>query len=241
MKLEYKNNGNIGEITLTNPPYNKLTTPVFEDIDILKEFIDNKQFKAIIIKGKGRNFCAGADLNKIKEQSENKDDFKDLLTKGKELLLLITNASVPVIAMINGSCLGAGLEIALACHFRICSENAMLGFMESTYGLMPGFGGTVLSTHLTNRQNLISLILSGKLINGVEATKIGLCSYTYPKKGLEEGTHKFIDRLTQNRSHKLIRAIMTSINNGHRLSKKEALDEETSLFLECVSDAYPTD
>jgi len=241
MKLEYEKNENIGEITLTNPPYNTLTTPVFENFEVLKKFLDNKQFKAITIKGKGRNFCAGADLNKIREQSKNRDAFKNLLTKGKELLSLIANASIPIIAMINGSCLGAGLEIALACHFRICSENAMLGFPESTYGLMTGFGGTVFSTHFTNRQNLISLILSGKLINGTEAKEIGLCSYCYPKKELEKQTYNFIYKLTQNRSHKLIRAIITSINNNYHLSKKEALAEETRLFLECVSDVYPTD
>lgn len=235
MRLQYQINKYIGEITLSNPPYNVLTVPDFEEYSVLKHFLNEGQLKAVIVKGDGRNFCAGADLDKLNSQIQNENEFRASLNRGKELLKLLTYANIPIIAMINGSCLGAGLEIALSCHFRICSENAMLGFPESNYGMIPGFGGTVLSSSFVQLQNIVSLIISGRIINGDEASKMGICSYSSSKKELRDNTINFIEQLIQNRSSKVIRMAMTSINNGRQLELGDALKEETNLFLKCIT------
>lgn len=237
MKLSYYKDHDYGKIILTNPPYNTLIHPEFEDLTRLKKFISSPELKGIILTGEGRHFCGGADLNKLNEQLKQKS-FTLMMNQGKKLLQVISQATVPIIAVIKGSCLGAGLEIALSCHYRFSSPNAMLGFPESEHGLMPGFGGTVFSDDLMKKQSTIDLILSGKIIRGDEAKEIGLVDELSASKIVEQKALDYLKYLTERRNPELIRAVMKSINNGSQLSKEKALKEETMLFYKIASGSY---
>ncbi len=231
MQLTYTIKDKIGWIELSNPPYNTLTEPVFADRQELHDFLNEPTIKAVIVKGKGRHFCAGADLKQLREQVDA-TGFAALLDEGKTLLNMISTATVPVIALISGSCMGAGLELALACHFRYATTTALLGLPESERDLLPGFGGTVRAQQVMGRGRALSLILSGKLISGMEAFEMGLVDCTTAPKDLEKEGLTFLRSLTVGRPPELIRAIMTAIHNGERMPKDEALREETSLFCE---------
>ena len=235
-QLHFARRGRNGWITIDNPPYNNLVHPVFGDREELIEFLNDPELKWVIIKGSGRHFCAGAAVGKLSELAQQPQALQQALDLGKELLTIISQAPIPVAALILGSCLGGGLEIALHCHFRFAGHNAMLGFPESDHGLMPGMGGTLLGRELLATGQLIDLILSGRLIRAEEAQEIGLVETIGPAKSIEEKLVGFLDRLTARHSAKLIRAVMTSIHNGRKLPIKEALREETRLFCQLAKD-----
>jgi enoyl-CoA hydratase/carnithine racemase len=238
MRINYSKENGIGRMELDHPPYNSLTSPAFEDYSRLKSFLSSQDIKGVLITGKGKHFCSGADLTKLKEQIKNQDDFLSLIKQGKRLIKLIQTAPVPTMAVIKGSCLGAGLEIALACCFRFSSENALLGFPEAEHGIMPGFGGSILGQEHILKQALVRLIISGKLINSREALSLGLVDRIDKTHDVESTAVEYLHRLTGNREPYLIRAILTSINNSVKMSLEEALYEESKLFYEVAKKAF---
>jgi enoyl-CoA hydratase len=236
MRFHYHKTGSTGRITLVNPPTNALVRPDFADKEELLAFFEDPELKAVILQGQGRHFCSGADPAGLAEGLRDNRSLREALDKAKELLQIISFAPVPVAALISGSCLGGGLEIALACHFRFASKTAMFGFPECGHSLMPGIGGTVASGHLMARRQLIDLILSGRMIGAEEAQQIGLVDFIGAGKTIEQEALRFLDSLTAGHSPKLIRTVMRSIHNGRRLPPTEALAEETRLFCELARD-----
>ncbi len=229
MHINYEIDGHIGIVTLSNPPYNTLTDPAFEDPARLRSFLDTPSLKAILLRGEGRHFCAGADLEHIRMQAADSEAFARKLNTGKGLLERIACAPLPVAAAIRGSCLGAGLEIALACHFRVAATSALLGFPESGHLLIPGFGGTV-ATDSVSRNELVRLILSGEMMRGDEARGRGLVDRCCTVSRLEEITRELLDSMVARRPGRVIRAAMESVANGRRMSRHDALLRETDLF-----------
>jgi len=139
-----------------------------------------------------------------------------------------------VVALIRGGCLGAGLEIALACHFRFSSPNAIFGFPEGDHGLVPGLGGTAFAQGTAVRQAVIELILSAKVVRAPEAMSLGIVDTIAPTRELEKAGTAFIEALTARRSGFLIRSVMRALHNGRCLPIDQALRRETELFREVV-------
>ena len=130
-------------ITIDNPPVNMVSRPVVDDLrSALNEVSRDDEIKTIVVTGGGQMaFIAGADINAILEL-KTPADAKQILTEVHELFQLIENSPKPIIAAINGHCLGAGIELAMACHMRIANNRAMFGQPEIGLGIIPGFGGT---------------------------------------------------------------------------------------------------
>lgn len=230
MRLDYASDKGLGRITLVGASYNTLEHPVFADRAVLNDFLKQPELKAVIVQGEGRHFCAGADVAALKTQSREPEALAAWMNEGKALLETLSFATVPILAMIRGSCLGAGLEIAMACHFRFVSQNAMLGFPEVEHGWMPGFGGTILTRESLGAPRLVELILSGRMLRAPEAGELGLVDRVTSTGELEQAALAFLDSLTGRRRPELIHAIMESIHNGRRLPVEEALRRETELF-----------
>ena len=231
MQINYSIHEEIGILELDNPPYNQLNSPIFINQDELDRFLSKEYLKGVVIKGAGRNFCAGADRARLSEQIKNPDDFSKLMDTGKQIINKIQSCPLPVVAAVQGSCLGAGLEIALASHFIFASKNAMFGFPESGIHLMPGFGGTVFSGNRLTRKDSIKLILSAEMINGEEAQKIGLVDRIYPGNQVIAQSIKYLQLMTANKPAHLIRTIMQSIHNSEYMPRDEALKIETENFI----------
>lgn len=230
MKILYERQGALGWLTFSHPPRNTLIDPVFADAGELKAFLTEPTLRAAILRGAGRHFSAGADLAVLGEQAREPEALATRLDRGKELLEAISFAPVPVLAAIRGSCLGAGLEIALACHFRFAAEGALLGFPEAARGLVPGFGGSVYGASIP-RHTLVELALSARLVGAVEALELGLVHRVCPAPDLEPQAAAFLEGLTASRAPHLVHAAMEAIHNGRRLPRAEALRRETELFV----------
>ena len=137
----------IVETYLNHPPHNYLTLEVINELLMLNGFLSaaeragKVEIRGIIISGKGRVFSGGASLDMLADL-KTAEAQAELSDKTDELMGFLEEASIPVIAAINGICLGAGLETALACHHRICGKGVLLGLPEIKLGLIPGAGGT---------------------------------------------------------------------------------------------------
>ncbi|MGM0905859.1 MAG: fatty acid oxidation complex subunit alpha FadJ [Pseudomonadota bacterium] len=136
----------------------------------------------VFISGKPSSFIAGADINMI-DGCENAVDAESLARKGQAMFDRIEQLNVPVVAAINGACLGGGLELAMACHVRICTDNSKtaLGLPEVKLGLLPGSGGTQRLPELVGVQQGLTMILTGKELRAKQALKAGLVAEVVPQ------------------------------------------------------------
>ena len=152
----------------------------------------------------------------------------------QEVLNKIEDLKVPVIASINGFCLGGGLELAMACDLRIASENAKLGQPEIKLGLIPGAGGTQRLSRLVGNGLAKELIMFGDNINSERAKEIGLVNWVVSAENLEEETNKIAERLVKGPSFALNMA-KEAINRGTEMSLLDAIRMEAELFALCFT------
>ncbi len=219
----------IGVLAISNKPENYLEYPEFLDINELKKWIIDHSLKGLIIHGDGRHFSAGGNLDNIKELIED-NALQENIKKGKAILDYIEQLNIPTIAAIRGSCFGGGLEVALACHIRICTEKSLFALPETNHELIPGLGGTVRLPRAININHAISLIMKGDIINAETAYKIGLVDEIVPTKDVVSEAMQKIKKMTDNRPLEVIHAVVESIRNAKYMSRDEAMERETNLF-----------
>jgi 3-hydroxyacyl-CoA dehydrogenase/enoyl-CoA hydratase/3-hydroxybutyryl-CoA epimerase len=184
---------------------NTLCEPVLAELEkILDEISCKIDVRAVVFKSlKENNFIAGADINEIK-QIETQDDAKKKVFRGQNIISKIQNLSkcrsgtkkCLTFAMINGSCLGGGLELALACDYRIAveSEKTKLGLPEVSLGIIPGFGGCVRLPKIVGLINALPIILTGSFIDVKKAYKIGLVDEVVPVFRGDEVVELFVKK-----------------------------------------------
>lgn len=212
--------------------------------EALSDALKNPDVGGIIITGAGtKAFVAGADISELKDLDEVGG--LNLATEAQEKVFdLIALAQKPVIAAINGFALGGGLELALACHIRIASENAKMGLPEVSLGLIPGYGGTQRLPQLIGRGRALEMILTGDMIDAELAYKIGLINHIVPSDFLLNTADVLIQKILSRSSLAVaaaIRAVNAGFdNNGYRTEIEEFSNcfkttdfkEGTSAFLE---------
>ena len=173
---------NILTITLNRPDkLNTLTTQSINELRlVIQKVYDDTNVKSVIITGAGEAFSVGEDWQELQELNElNGRKFAE---NGQETFALIESCHKPILAAINGAALGGGCELALACHLRIASEEAVFGFPEVTRGIIPGFGGTQRLTHLIGRTKALELLITGIKFSALEAKEIGLINHVVSYK-----------------------------------------------------------
>lgn len=168
-------------ITINRPDkLNALNKAVFTDLDTaVNEIQNNPEIKSAIITGAGaKAFVAGADITEF--NGLGKVEAVALAKRGQDIFFKIENSSKPIVAAVNGFALGGGCELAMACHFRIASDNAKFGQPEVNLGLIPGYGGTQRLTQLIGKGRAIEMLISGNLIDSATALSYGLVNYVVP-------------------------------------------------------------
>ncbi|MEE8589379.1 MAG: 3-hydroxyacyl-CoA dehydrogenase NAD-binding domain-containing protein [Sulfurimonadaceae bacterium] len=162
---------------------NLLSSEVLLELEgILEEIAQNSELKMVLFKSAKKGiFIAGADIKEIKEL-QTRDEALDKVRQGRRTLSLIATLKVPTLAVIDGAALGGGFELALACDFRLATENpkTKIGLPEVSLGVMPGFGGTVRLRDLIGLQKALELILGSKQLNGKKAEHLGLVDACVP-------------------------------------------------------------
>jgi enoyl-CoA hydratase len=231
----WKVRGEIGFLSIENPPENWLEKPEFVSLDHLKDLLKSDPVKGLVIHGIGRHFSAGASIEKLMEMAEQKQVLLENIHRGHSLLTFIENFDMPVIAAIRGACFGGGLEVALATHVRICSRNALFAFPESNSGMMPGLGGTVRTVRTSGFPASLKMILGGDILNAEEALGMHLTDKITNNDPVEEA-FLLLKKMTTDKPLKVIRSVMQALRNASELSLEEALQEETKLFCALASE-----
>lgn len=165
-------------ITINRPDkLNALNKTVLDELDtVLDEVYNNKEIKSAIITGSGpKAFVAGADISEF--NGLNKEEAMTMAKKGQDIFFKIENSPKPIVAAVNGFALGGGCELAMACHFRIASENAKFGQPEVNLGLIPGYGGTQRLVQLIGKGRATELLISANMIDAATAFLYGLVNY----------------------------------------------------------------
>jgi len=180
--------------------------------------------RAIILVGSGNKaFVAGADISEFADFDVSQG--ANLAKNGQELLFnFVENLSTPVIAAVNGFALGGGLELAMACHFRVASNNAKMGLPEVSLGVIPGYGGTQRLPQLVGKGKAMELIMTANMLTADEAKTYGLVNYVVEQEELLPLCEKLASRISRNSSSAISSAIK-AINANFDSDKNGYLSE----------------
>lgn len=189
---------------------------------------DNDNIAAIIITGSGEKaFVAGADISEL--ATSNAITGMKFAEYGQKVMNSIENSKKPVIAAINGFALGGGCELAMSCHMRIASNNAMFGQPEIKLGVIPGFGGTQRLVKLIGKGRAMEMNLMGNMIDANRAYEMGLVNLVVEQSELTSTVEKMAKQLTFS-APVAIQCIIDSINHGAECNLNEGLHYEAKAF-----------
>ncbi|HQW84142.1 MAG TPA: enoyl-CoA hydratase-related protein [Ferruginibacter sp.] len=180
-------------ITINRPDkLNALNKDVFTDLNNVVDEINNSAaIQSAIITGAGpKAFVAGADITEF--SGLNKEQAMALAKRGQDIFFKIENSAKPIVAAVNGFALGGGCELAMACHFRLASENAKFGQPEVNLGLIPGYGGTQRLVQHIGKGKAMELLMSAHMIDANEAKQLGLVNYVTTAETLLEHTKNIL-------------------------------------------------
>jgi len=232
-----ENKGLTAWITINRPSQlNALNKNTIAELrQALESANNNAGIGVVILTGSGeKSFVAGADIKEFADFSVEEGGL--LAKKGQELLFdYIENMSKPVIAAVNGFALGGGLELAMACHIRIASDNAKVGLPEVSLGVIPGYGGTQRLTQLVGKGKASEMVFTAGMITAEEALKWGLVNDVCPLTELYEKVEKLASKILANSGTAIASAIRAI--NAQADKTKNGFQAEIEEFGNCFGTA----
>jgi enoyl-CoA hydratase len=222
---------NIYTITINRPDkLNAINQDVMDDLNrVVDEIYEKKEIRSAIITGAGpKAFVAGADISEFMASGV---EGMALAKKGQDVFLKLEHAPKPIVAAVNGFALGAGCELAMACHFRLASEQAKFGQPEVNLGLIPGYGGTQRLAQLIGKGRAMELLLTAAIIDAQTALQYGLVNYVLPAEQLLDKT-KAILQLINSKAPIAIAKCIASLNALYTTGKN-GYDVEAVSFGDC--------
>jgi enoyl-CoA hydratase/carnithine racemase len=227
--IRYEEKG-IAFVTLNRPDAaNALSTELLHClIEGLDELKRDSNLRTVIITGAGEKaFCAGADLKE--RAGMNDDKVKETVKLIGDTITAVENLPVPVIAAINGSAFGGGLELALACDIRIASETAKVGLTETSLGIIPGAGGTQRLPRIVGMPTAKELIFTARRLDAKTAHALKIISHVYSPHHLLEEAKKLAKEIAVN-APLALRAAKAAINQGAETDLKTGLQIENDCY-----------
>ncbi|MEK3936836.1 enoyl-CoA hydratase-related protein [Sporosarcina sp. FSL W7-1349] len=228
--IEIKNE--VAILTIENPPVNTISNATMASLNLALDQVEKADdVKVVLLRGANGHFMAGAELKEFNE-IETKAEASRVSYIGHHLMNRIEFFKKPVIALIEGACLGGGLELALACHMRIGSSNSQYGFPEITLGIIPGAGGTQRLPKLIGIGKARYYILSGERIRAEQAEALGIIDRVVEVEELLEAGMQWAEAIAKN-SRIAIHHAMDAMNTGLFGTHFEGYNREAERFGEC--------
>ncbi|HSM90684.1 MAG TPA: 3-hydroxyacyl-CoA dehydrogenase NAD-binding domain-containing protein, partial [Desulfobacterales bacterium] len=243
MRTDYKTvrvevRDGVAVFVLDNPPVNQLSGHFVREIaDAVAEAFRDNAVKAIVMTGTGKNFIAGADITQIKDVT-SREGILQLLAENNRFLNSIETGPKPVIAAINGNCLGGGLELAMVCHYRVAARGVDLGQAEVQIGLIPGAGGTQRLPRLIGLPNAIEMITTGKAIKSEKAHAQTLVDELAEPDRLVETAVKAAGRFMSGQLNRSNRVTRFRYDRLPSAAEKKALLDFTKLMTAAKGKGY---
>ena len=208
---------------------NALNPEVIAQVDRAFESVrSDDTVGGVILTGAGdKAFVAGADIGVLAEM----DSLKGIAVSrdGQEVMRRIETFPKPVIAAVGGYALGGGCELALSCHLRVASEKARFGLPEAGLGIIPGYGGTIRLTRLVGLGRALEMVLTGEMVDGTTAHRIGLANLVVPHEELMDRTRAFMGKILE-KGPVAIEMALKSMYLAVQSTMEDALTFESSLF-----------
>ncbi len=228
--MTYEKKGVVAIITINRPKVmNALNTQLAGEMrDALADAEADQRIRVIVITGAGdRAFCAGADIGELAVLGGI--EARDFSLQAQLLTTEIERIRKPVIARINGHCLGGGNEVAMACDFRIASEKAVFGQPEINLGIIPGMGGTQRLTRLIGRMKAIEMNMLGEMIPASEAHRLGLVNKVVLADELDKAVEELVQKLAA-KGPVALGMVKLAVNNGMDMDLNRGLYYEAECF-----------
>jgi enoyl-CoA hydratase len=232
--LLVETDGAVAILTINRPEKrNALNSRVRADlIAALDALREDDGVRVLVVTGAGdKAFVAGADIGEFAERTPLQQ--RETMT-GRRVFDEIAAYPKPVIAMINGFCLGGGCELALGCDVRIAADTARFGQPEINLGIIPGGGGTQRLPRVVGMGQAMRLVLSGELIDAAEALRIGLADVVHPAAELRERTLEFAQGMAS-KSPVALRMAKSAVRAAAEMPLAAGLQYETELFVTCFA------
>ena len=196
--------------------------------EVGRRFIEDPDQGALIITGSGeKSFISGADINELAVLDPR--GAEEISRFGQRVLDTLEQSPKPVIAAINGYAFGGGCELALACHMRLASENAVLGLPEVSLGIIPGYGGTQRLPRLIGNGRALEIILSGRRVKAEEAERLGIVNRVVPRESLLDETLALAQSILKN-GPLAVAAALEAVRRGTELPLAEGQRFESGRF-----------
>jgi enoyl-CoA hydratase len=192
-----------------------------ELVDACRAINQDDEVRVVILTGAGEAFCTGFDLAELRISTKNANSASLSASA-------IAGINCPIIAAINGDALGAGLELALSCDVRVCSDNARFGFPETSYGLIPGGGGTQRLPRIVGKGKATEMVLTAEPVDAAEAYRIGLVSKVIPAQKLHEEAEEIAKKLIA-KAPIAVRYAKEAVNKGMDMTLAQGLRLEADL------------
>lgn len=228
----YSVENGIARITINRESQmNALTIETIQEVGQAHQAaLADESVKGILLTGSGNKaFIAGADIKEFSDFSV--EEAQDMSSAGHNVFNAVETSSKPVIAAINGFALGGGLELAMACHIRIASENAKFGQPEVNLGLIPGYGGTQRLIKLAGHGKALELLMTGGMIDAAEAHRIGLVNNVVPQEELLATTEKMLSKIGSKST--LTIAQIIELGNAYQNADEDGYEMEINEFANC--------
>ncbi len=228
--IQFETKGALAYITINRPDkLNALNSAVMAELrEAFTAIRNDAAVRVAILTGAGEKaFVAGADIGELNQQDPVQA--KEYTHRGQAVLDLIENLGKPVVAAINGFALGGGCELAMACSFRLASDNARLGQPEVKLGIMPGYGGTQRLPRLVGKGLANQVLLSGEMISAQEALRIGLVNEVVPQAELLPRCEAIAQKIVAN-APLAVQYTLEAVNRGIEMPLAEGLFLEATLF-----------
>ncbi len=194
--------GPIALLVLDAPPGNPTDQAFFERFAMLvRDVLPSLDTQGLVIRGRGRHFSAGADVDELRARVAGGPiaAVRQELAAHAASLAALECLPYPVVAAIDGCCLGSGLELALACRARVATDRALFGLPEVTFGLMPGCGGTVRLPERVGVGTALDMALTGRFVDAAEALALGLADAVVSRDRLTAASERMVRFLASTR------------------------------------------
>lgn len=226
--LLLERDGAVATISINDAPINRMSLAFMDELEVvIADLGDDRSIRAIVITAEGdKNFSVGMDLKQLPAGVKAKGSLEALFDQRLRVLAAIEGLEKPVIATLYGYCLGGGLELPLACHFRLAAEEgAKIGLPEMDLGSVPAWGGSARLVRCIGRDHALDMILRAKKISGPEALRIGLVTEIWPLGELKDRAHALAQELAA-MPPLAVAGVLKSVVGAGEKTLEEGLAEE---------------
>jgi enoyl-CoA hydratase/carnithine racemase len=228
----------VGHITLNRPErINAVTSELARELErALSELSADPAVSVIVIRGAGKNFCAGGDVAEVQRlRSAGPERLRTLFDAFRRACDVISTVDVPVVAAVEGVAMAGGFELMQAADIVLVSDDAKIADSHINFGMIPGGGSTRRLPPLVGRQIALGLLLSGDVLSGLDAVRLGLAYRSFAPHDFDAGVHEFVTRLA-GRDRTAVATIKKLVGRAHQQPLAQGLDEEIAAVVEHITD-----